>query len=719
MYKLENEKIALTLSDEGAIIGLKNKVTGHEYITYPGGDLWRLFLYEGEPGKPKVGTMPYCWEIPVYSRDQQKLRITQENDALKVEYKGIKVAETGPSIKYAKQAGLTGKLLNINLSYTVRLQGDETVWEVELENNEDVGIGEIWFPIISGVTWLSPAKDDSLLIPHYYGEKINRPLETMTSKRFGMLGDIQPHITHIMYPYRMLYPGPASMQWYALCNPREGLYLGSHDKSAQTTCLNIDKEKYQGKEFLQFTFGKYPFIEKGGTWKSAPFVVCPYKGSWHIVAKKYLAWANTWMKKRTPPKWVRQMNGWQWIGLKWQSGVIQFTYDEIPRLYEDAKLGGLNTTWLVGWPHAGNDREYPEYPYNIDSRLGTEEQLKKSLAHVQAEGGNIWLYNQGRMVDPETKWYKDIGHRVVMKTIWGGEYIENWSYWSYGSLMDLSNQYKLLDACPSTPEWSNILLDYAKRSKELGTRAVFYDYWCHLRPYLCFDKTHTHKHPAMAYGPGMLAILDRVKTEMAKEDPEFAIITEGITDVAGQYVDAVQGLVKRAKQNIYDAPAEEDLRYETFPELLRYTFPELILSNRQIDAEDYASLNWAFVYGMRFDIEINFNKGTFRDAPQLATQCKRLCKIRNEYSDLLLEGTFVDTEGFSLSNEKLVAKAYKNGDKYAVLIWNPLENEQPVKVYVTDYELEKAISMEGKSSQIPPAMLGANKVLVLLYKGKE
>jgi len=130
-------------------------------------------------------------------------------------------------------------------------------------------------------------------------------------------------------------------------------------------------------------------------------------------------------------------------------------------------------------------------------------------------------------------------------------------------------------------------------------------------------------------------------------------------------------------------------------------------------------LNWAFVYGMRFDIEINFNKGTFRDAPQLATQCKRLCKIRNEYSDLLLEGTFVDTEGFSLSNEKLVAKAYKNGDKYAVLIWNPLENEQPVKVYVTDYELEKAISMEGKSSQIPPAMLGANKVLVLLYKGKE
>ena len=37
----------------------------------------------------------------------------------------------------------------------------------------------------------------------------------------------------------------------------------------------------------------------------------------------------------------------------------------------------------------------------------------------------------------------------------------------------------------------------------------------------------------MVYGADMLAILDRVKTEMAKEDLEFAIIIEGITDAPG------------------------------------------------------------------------------------------------------------------------------------------------------------------------------------------
>ena len=68
----------------------------------------------------------------------------------------------------------------------------------------------------------------------------------------------------------------------------------------------------------------------------------------------------------------------------------------------------------------------------------------------------------------------------------------------------------------------------------------------------------------MVYGADMLAIIDRVKTEMAKEDLEFAIIIEGITDAPGQYVDAVQGLVKGAKQSRY-TPVVEDLRYKTFP----------------------------------------------------------------------------------------------------------------------------------------------------------
>jgi len=57
MHILENEKISLSLSDKGLITSLKNRATGHEYITYPEEDTWRLILYEGEVGKP----LPLKW----------------------------------------------------------------------------------------------------------------------------------------------------------------------------------------------------------------------------------------------------------------------------------------------------------------------------------------------------------------------------------------------------------------------------------------------------------------------------------------------------------------------------------------------------------------------------------------------------------------------------------------------------------------------------------
>jgi hypothetical protein len=706
MFKLENDKILLILSDKGLITSFKNKVTGNEYI-YPGEDVWRLFLYEGEPGKPKVGTMPYCWEIPVYSKEQ-KPEIEKEGDnLLKVIYNGVTCVKHDPekAVRYAECAGLTDRVLNIRLTFTVALKGDETVWKCQIENDENIGVGEIWFPIISA-TWLSSEKDDYLLLPSGMGQRINKPLEKMKGKRSTMLGfSVAPHMSSELSPFRSLYPGFASMQWFTLCNPREGLYMASYDKSLQTTCINVEKKIDGVREHLMLCFAKYPFIERGEKWESAEFVVSAYVGSWHVAAKKYRSWTDTWMVKPKPPKWVRQMNGWQWNSLKWQNGVIRWTYKDIPKLYEDAKLGGLDSIWLVGWSHAGNDREYPDYPYNLDPRLGTEEELKKSLEQVKKDGGNIWLYNNGRLVDPLTEWYKKIGHKVTMKTIWGNEYIDTWTYWEHGSLMDLSNNYHVTIACPSTDEWYKVLLGYAKRSRYLGSKAVFYDFWVHLFPYLCFDKTHLHEKPAYAYGPGVVSILKRVREEMTREDPDFAFSAEGIGDAAGQYIDFFQG----AGSGFQPGP-------EDFPEMFRYTFPEYIVSNRVIEIEDYYRLNFAFVYGFRFDFEFNFTRGTFKDSPKLAAYSKRLCEIRKKHADLLLEGRFVDDEGFTIDNPRIVAKAFKNDDKLAVLVWNPQKNAEKFQIKVSkEYRLEVVESIQGESKKVPEE-IQANSIMALIYK---
>ena len=173
-------------------------------------------------------------------------------------------------------------------------------------------------------------------------------------------------------------------------------------------------------------------------------------------------------------------------------------------------------------------------------------------------------------------------------------------------------------------------------------------------------------------------------------------------------------MAKGPGQDIY-APGNPDPRHEAFPELIRFTFPEFILSNRELGAEDYANLNWAFVYGFLFDIEIDFNRGTLKDAPQLAAQCRRLCEIRNKYRDVLLEGTFMDDEGFTLNNPRLVAKSYQQGKKQAVLVWNPEADAQPVVLTVPGYTLTKAVGMQGESASIPASLPG-NEVMALIYE---
>jgi hypothetical protein len=295
-----------------------------------------------------------------------------------------------------------------------------------------------------------------------------------------------------------------------------------------------------------------------------------------------------------------------------------------------------------------------------------------------------------------------------MKTIWGNEYHDTWTYWSFCTLLDASNMMHLAIACPATDEWLDVCLGYAKRSYELGCKAVFYDYWVLQPAWLCFDMHHNHKKPALAYGPGINNILKTVKEEMRKIDLDFAIGTEGVTDASGIYVDFFQGA-----GHGFQAPAGPD--DEGFGELFRYTFPEWILFSRGIALEDYKNTNYSFVYGFRFGFD--FGQHTFKDSLGLAAYSKRLCEIRNKHADLLLEGIFVDDEGFNIDNSRLVAKAFKSneGEKYAVLIWNPSDTEEEYfNVTVPGYKIVSAHTIE-EDLRESPKKIEPQKVVALIY----
>jgi len=58
---------------------------------------------------------------------------------------------------------------------------------------------------------------------------------------------------------RLLYPGWASMQWFALvANDERGLYVGSHDDTFQTTALGVDCDPDTRR--LEAAITKYPLL---------------------------------------------------------------------------------------------------------------------------------------------------------------------------------------------------------------------------------------------------------------------------------------------------------------------------------------------------------------------------------------------------------------------------------------------------------------------------
>src|SRR5262249_31350528 len=122
--------------------------------------------------------------------------------------------------------------------------------------------------------------------------------------------------------YRLIYPGRAAMQWFGLYTDAEGLYVGSHDKTLQTTTLNL----MNFDEGLSLPFIEYPFLRPGEAWSSESFVVAVDGGDWHRGSKRYRRWVETWMQLSDTPRWIQNMDGWLLSMIKFPGGRINWNY---------------------------------------------------------------------------------------------------------------------------------------------------------------------------------------------------------------------------------------------------------------------------------------------------------------------------------------------------------------------------------------------------------
>ncbi len=76
--------------------------------------------------------------------------------------------------------------------------------------------------------------------------------------------------------------------------------------------------------------------------------------------------------------------------------------------------------------------------------------------------------------------------------------------------------------------------------------------------------------------------------------------------------------------------------------------------------------------------------------PEMAKYLTRLNQLRTKYADLLLDGRFVDNEGFKSRNTNLFTYAYLSGNRMAITLWNPTSTPQKPQIEAQGYTIESA-----------------------------
>lgn len=670
-YELSNDRVSIVFDDGGNLVELTNRQSAHRYVMGKGKPPWRMYYRQGSP---VTGAL----DLEV-DPSLQNAQVRRDHQALVLSYEKL-LAST-------PRRGQTREL-RVGLEVRVALERDSLIWSANISNREtdpSIEVTELWLPWLYGVRDLGlGAPADVLYWPERAGRRIPDPYRQIAASAPGR----EPAL-------RLTYPFPASMQWFTLNNGEEGIYVGSHDRSLMTTCLNV--MTHEGG-VLSASIVKYPFVAAGETWTSEPVVVRVYKGTWHQASRTYRAWTDTWLDKPDAPAWLRRSPGWVLPFFKGQSGHITATYSDLPGMFRQAQAAGITVLNCFGWVKQGFDNLYPEY--ETDEALGGEPALRTALGEVQRAGGHTILYTQGQLIDPSSDYYRKIGHAIVARDIWGYEYRESYGGGGAGTLLNVMRNKYFGIACPSAAGWIDQLHSQLGMVADLGAQGILFDQMGGIPPYICFSKQHPHRKPSLAVGPEKVRNMMALRKTMKARDPEFAFVIELATDCYTPYAD----IIHSHGIGFWPEP-------EAFGEMFRYTFPEPIITNR--DGGPYtrrAQLAHAFALGWRFDARL-------RDIEDAAVgpYFEREVALRNKYPDLLLGGRFVDNEGFVANNSNVSAHAFRAGNQLAVTLWNPGDTPQRVRVLARGYHLEAA-EWQDPAWSGPDHSLLAGDIAVFIFR---
>ena len=643
-YILKNKTIEVSIDRKGNLIALKNLQTGTNYAS--GKPLWRLYFDTTEEKGNEVlakGNTP---------------AIRQEGNHIAFIYNGL----------------YTGKgQLNMQFSLIVSLEEDQVRFSSEITNNEPHTIvRELQYPLVGN---FQLPEDHKLLTTYLGGQLFADPKRQIMS-----VGNNPPYMAPSQY-YRQMdlkYPSHTVANCFAFTGEDQGLYFGSHDTTFQDTWHGLRLYPDKNGEFDELEAGlyKYPNCLAGDSWQCDANVIVPYSGDWNQTSKIYRKWANTWWSHREAPLWVRKMNGWQRIIFRHQYGETFFRYADLgTRIKDVGESAGVKTVLAFAWWNSGMDNGYPDSYDITDEKQGGDEAWKKAIGDFRKDGGKLLLYFNGKLIDTESDYYKNgNGKQVCYRTNTGSEYTEFYRFKAMDTFTGYHNARSFVVADTRYPEWQQKLLKMADRAIWFGANAVFYDQLGYCESTTNWDLSREFPVPDTRVIANKANVLKMIHDYIdTKEDKNFAIGTEVFCDVTAQHVDYIHNLTGST------SPV-------SFTDWARYTFPEVVLSDREIrdDTDVERRVNHAVLKGLRNDVEIYRCRDLIDKTPNYQQYLAKVNKLKDQYSYLLLEGKYCDTDYFSVSNKDVQSRSFVNGNRMAIVLTQSTKDVASAKIDVPE-----------------------------------
>ena len=611
--------------------------------------------------------------------------------------------------------GATNKVTSADKRYAigVSLVESDGAWSGSIVNREKGAI-VLGFEVKADPLPVVDRKT-ALYIPHVYGRRIRnwpkhgvkqpgvqmwRETEEGVFVPFMSKWDVSTgsRVAPLPFPSKI-----ATMQWATLNDGERGFYLASEDPLAGAKDFQIVYDANVKRITMGFHFSM--FLREGDAFSIPRVVMKEYDGTWRTAAKTYRRWWDTCRKVVHLPASAQDFTGMFMVILKQQNGEIMWPYTEFDSLGDAALAHGFRHVEFHGWGLGGHDTLYPEY--DPDPAMGGREALVVGIKRLQAKGLHVSVYSNGQLQQQGgTKWYDEKGYKCAVMKRDGKAMSEYWVKYSDhpGTTFDV--------ACPSAPDWRAQMLKICRDAQTLGFQGFFYDQIGQQWPTLCFDTRHGHRPGEIVYTYDRETMLLDVIGAMHKVDPDFVLWSEAFNDTILDSVGFYQGLfyVSDTGYNVANRFVE-GVSCEMFPEMTFYTFPELIMTDRNSTSLcTRKRANGCAVTNLRVDFEVRYRADRAyvergeEPAPQYYDKiCSRpgerhlmksetwrtnrdylrcVSDFRREHGAMLLGGTFKADEGFSVKGgSKIVANRWdgENGET-GILVWNA--DDKPAKVSI-------------------------------------